>query len=64
MKSILMRLSAIEREYGLNRYAVETAVKEGRLKVYEGPLAKKWASYYRVDVEKLAAQQAKTAEKV
>jgi hypothetical protein len=62
MKSILIRLSEIQRDYGLSRYALEKAVNEGKLIPYRGALAKKWASYFRKDIEEFAAETAKTAE--
>jgi hypothetical protein len=54
--SILIRLSEIERDYAIPRYQLERAVKDGRLVPYAGPLAKKWAQYFRTDIEALAAQ--------
>jgi hypothetical protein len=55
-KSILIRLSEIQRDYGLTRYALEQAVADGTLVPYAGPLAKRWKSFYRSDIERLAAK--------
>ena len=50
-ESILMKRTQIEKEYGVTRYQIEQAVKDGTLEVYQGPLAGRNKLYFRVAVE-------------